>query len=161
MTKISEWVSNAIDQILRTNNTVDVHVDDFIDTSSLSEADLVKSSIELFNLFVVSFKERKCDGLVIYLSLDFVDRGDSVFGPPKDFEELCREFDGFSMPEIILYKPNPLIYPPQVEIYRKPLFFKEFIGYADIMVFYKEDRPVVIGNEELDFRRELNIIYIP
>ncbi len=159
--KIADWISESISQIHATGNAVDVHVDKFIDVSDLSEVDLIKSSIELFNLFIKPFSGSEHDTLSIYLNIELKEFGDRIKGAPNSFEGLCNEFDQFSMPEIILYKPAPLMYPSKVEIYRKPLFFEQLAQYPDISVFYKEDRFIEDGNEGSEFRREVNVIYTP
>ena len=157
MKKVNDWLRDNVLLVQRDGFAKDIHIDEIADMSDSTSNKIIEESIRISKVFFSKFLSLNVDELCLYLSIDLREYGNVLKGAPENFADLCSQYDIYTMPEIILYKPLPEFPIANVEIYRKPLSLEEF-KYERARAFYKEYRTAEEIAINMEYRREINFV---
>lgn len=156
---IREWLDSSLEKVRKENIVVDAHIDEFV--GLYYEADILKSSRQIFMECAKELSTLKTEGVSIYLSIELTSRSRKPSSIVKSYEELKSRVKQRMMPEVIIYCPRESEIIPWVELHRVPVS-KEVLYLGErVNVFLKENRTMDDILENRVLQKELLFIYNP
>lgn len=157
--QVNKWISSSIKEIDNVD-VLDVHIDEFYQGEISNKSKLIEISCQIFDQMCSSIYPSNISSIELFLIIELLPRSKYLKGTPSSKEEIIKDIDMFSMPEIYLQKIKPDNSVSENEFYRSPLLFNLYSNFNnDVKLFYKEYRYKyqIIKNEK--FSREVNLVY--
>lgn len=154
-------ISKIVNDFYETEQLKLIHIDEVISADLLlTKKDIFFKSIEIYKNVISDFNKEKSISVQIDLQIELIGDDTFVRGVPLNLSELIDLIDDLAMPEISIFIPKKVIWPPKLEIYACAIPFKLIELPSDISILYEEYRTIdeLLANDS--FYRWLTCSYL-
>ena len=163
--KLESWVVAASAKLIDDGITQDIHIDDLYegDFEKLTNREVFECAYSIFISLIKFIEEYETgtSGFKFFLMINLIGESIHFAGKPISIENLVELIDRFSVPEIILYRELNSDETYYTEFYRVPIFVDFFKEPKKVGLIYKEFRSLEDMNDNNEYTREINFVYLP